>query len=145
LATEEGIVIKAGTGIALVKTSRSSACKSCSSSESCSVKGNEMEVEAINEVGAKDGDRIMLSFATTSFLKATFLLYIFPVICLIVGAVAGQKFAPYTNFDESVLSALTGFVFFFIAVIMIKSMGNRMARKDEYKPKISKILKRPRS
>ncbi len=143
MATEEGIVIKTGTGIALVKTTRSSACKACSSSKSCSAKGNEMEVEAINSVGARDGDRIMLSFATTSFLKATFLLYIFPVICLVVGAVAGQKFSLYTNFDESVLSAVTGFVFFFLSVIIIKSIGNRIAQKDEYKPKISKILKQP--
>ncbi len=141
MATEEGIVIKTSAGTALVKTNRSSACESCSSSGSCAAKGDEMEVEAINSVGARDGDRIMLSFATTSFLKATFLLYIFPVICLVIGAVAGQKFATYTNFDESVLSAATGFVFFFFSVIMIKSMGNRMARKDEYRPVISKILR----
>lgn len=143
MATEEGIVIQTGEGTALVKTARSSACKSCSSSGSCMVKGNEMEVEAINEIGARDGDRIILSFATTSFLKATFLLYIFPVLCLVIGAVVGQHVAPYTGFDESVLSAATGFIFFFLSVSIIKSMGRRMARKDEYRPKISKVLKQP--
>ena len=45
-----------------------------------------MEVDAVNSVGAQVGDRIMLYFETGSLLKATFLLYIFPILCMLLGA-----------------------------------------------------------
>jgi sigma-E factor negative regulatory protein RseC len=97
-------------------------------------------VKAINEAGAREGDRILLQFETSSLLKATFLLYVFPILVLIVGAVLGQAMAPRLNFNPSGLSALTGFSFFFGAVLIVKTKANRMARKNEYRPKIIKIL-----
>jgi sigma-E factor negative regulatory protein RseC len=99
-----------------------------------------MEVKAINEAGAKVGDRIVLSFDTSSLLKATFLLYVFPIILLVIGAVIGQQTAPYLNFNPSGFSAFIGFSFFFAAVLTIKFKANRLAQKNEYRPKIIKVL-----
>ena len=89
MATEEGIVTKIeSTATAWVKTTKSGACKSCSARSSCHSMGgsNEMEVEAINQAGAQVGQKVVLSFATSPLLKATFLLYVFPIIAMIVGA-----------------------------------------------------------
>jgi sigma-E factor negative regulatory protein RseC len=100
----------------------------------------EVEVKAINEAGAKVGDRIVLSFETASLLKATFLLYLFPILLLIIGAVIGQATAPYFNFNPSGFAATIGFLFFFAAVLVIKIKANKMAQKNEYRPKITKVL-----
>jgi sigma-E factor negative regulatory protein RseC len=100
----------------------------------------EMEVNAINEAGARVGDRIVLSFDTSSLLKATFLLYVFPILLLIIGAGIGQGTAPYFNFNPSAFSAIIGFSFFFAAVLVIKIKANKLARKNEYRPKIIKVL-----
>ncbi|MEJ2166242.1 MAG: SoxR reducing system RseC family protein, partial [Desulfobacterales bacterium] len=93
-----------------MKTSKTGACKECSARGSChsSGGGEEMEVEVINEVGAKVGDRIVLSFETGSLLKATFLLYVFPILLLILGAVIGQETASYLDFNPSGFAAVTG-------------------------------------
>ena len=142
MATEHGIVVRTDSGGAWVKTTRSGSCEGCSSRGAChSLSGRgEMEVKAINEAGAKVGDRIVLSFETSSLLKATFLLYVFPVILLVIGALIGQQTAPYLNFNPSGFSAITGFSFFFAAVLAIKFKANRLARKNEYRPKIVKVL-----
>ena len=144
MATEQGIVIKTDSSAAWVKTIKTGDCAGCSARGSCHSLGNndEMEVKAINEAGAKAGDRIVLLFETSSLLKATFLLYVFPILLLIIGAAIGQELAPHIDFDPSGLSALTGFSFFIVAVLIIKARANKMALKKEYRPKIIKILTR---
>ena len=146
MATEEGVVIKLGnsdTTTAWVKTIRSGACKSCASRHSCNSDhgSNEMEVEAINSAGAKVGDRIVLSIQTSSLLKATFLIYIFPILFMLAGAFLGQKLAfDNGNQDPSGLSALMAFLFLGIAVLFVKLRGKSMSLKKEYTPTIVRIV-----
>ncbi|MEE4262254.1 MAG: SoxR reducing system RseC family protein [Desulfobacteraceae bacterium] len=144
MATEQGIVIRTDSSAAWVKTIQTGDCAGCSARGSCHSLGNsaEMEVKAINEAGALVGDRIILLFETSSLLKATFLLYVFPILLLIIGALIGQEIAPHLDFNPSGLSALTGFSFFIAAVLIIKARANKMALKKEYRPKIIKILAR---
>ena len=142
MATEEGIVTRIESGtMAWVKTSKSSACKACSASSSCTAMGNEMKVQALNIAGAQEGDRIMLSFGNASLLKATFLLYVFPILCLIGGAFVGQELATNYRWNESATAAAVGFLCFLGAVFFVKIRANQMADSDNYRPKIVRILK----
>lgn len=144
MATEQGIVIKTDSKAAWVKTVKSGDCAGCSAKGSCHASGGdaEMEVKAINEAGAKVGDRIVLSFKTSSLLKASFLLYVFPILLLIVGAAIGQEMAPKFDFNPSGFSAIMGFSFFFASLLIIKAAADKLAKKNEYRPKITKILNR---
>ena len=142
MATEQGVVIKTMDSIAVVKTKKSEACEGCSSRDSCMTKGNDMEVEAINRIGAMAGDGVMIEVQTRPFLKATFLLYVFPIVCMILGAVLGEKLAPQMGYDDaSALSAILGFAFFFISVWIVKTKGKKMGEDEAYRPKIVRILK----
>jgi sigma-E factor negative regulatory protein RseC len=142
MATEQGVVIKTDAGATWVKTTKTGACEGCSARGSCHSSGGseEAEVEVINEVGAKVGDRIVLSFETGSLLKATFLLYMFPILLLIFGAVIGQETASYFDFNPSGFAAVTGFSFFGAALLIVKLKANQLAQKKEYQPKIIKIV-----
>ena len=130
-----------GAGTAWVKTTRSSACASCSSKDACQGGGGgkEMEVEAINSADARVGDRIVLNIQTASLLKATFLLYVFPILALIAGAVLGQAVAVMRGIDPSGLSALFGFLFFGLAFVVIRITGRRLSTNASYKPEIIKV------
>jgi sigma-E factor negative regulatory protein RseC len=144
VATEEGVVFKMGSvaaGTAWVKTTRTSACASCSSKDACHADGGgkEMEVEAINTAQARVGDRIVLNIQTGSLLKATFLLYVFPILAMIAGAVLGQTVAVMRGVDPSGLSALFGFLFFGLAFIVIRIAGRRLSTNASYKPEIIKV------
>jgi sigma-E factor negative regulatory protein RseC len=141
LATEQGFVIKTCNTTAIVKTTRKDACASCASKDSCSAIGEEMEVEVINLAGAKEGDKVVLSLKTSRFLKATFFLYVFPIICMIIGSFIGDKLSVPLGFNNSALSALISFSFFLIAICLVRFRGKKMGDKEEYRPKIIRIIK----
>ncbi len=142
MATEQGMVLKTQGGVAVVRTKKSEACAGCSSRHSCNAKGNDMEVEAVNGIGAKQGDNVVLQIQTRPFLKATFMLYLFPILCMVAGALVGERLALQIDFDKSALSAIFSFSFFFVSIWIVKTKGKEMGKKEEYHPKIIRILKR---
>ncbi len=139
--TEEGVVIRLASGMAFVKTIKSSACESCTAKDSCNTMGGgkEMEVEAINTAGANIGDRVTLGFETAPLLKISFLLYVFPILCLIAGAALGQHFAPNYELDPVAISVGSAFLFFFIAFLFIKVVGKRLEGDTKYRAKVIRI------
>jgi sigma-E factor negative regulatory protein RseC len=144
MATEKGIVTRVGSATAWVKTSRTSACEGCASRQSCHLKGDddaEMEVEAFNDARAVVGDRIVLRVASGALLKVSFMLYVFPILLLILGAIVGQILGPAFHYDSSSFSLLLGGVCFGLAFILIRLRSGRMARKTEYRPRIVRVLK----
>jgi len=143
VATERGTVIEVGDGTAWVKTERSGACESCSSKGSCFAMrdGDDMKVHAVNKVGANAGDRVVLNLGSVPLLKVTFFLYMFPILCLIGGVIVGFLLAPMVNMDNQTFSAILGFFGLLGAVLIIKIRGKRMSEKDEYRPKIIRILR----
>ncbi len=141
MASERGIVVKLGTDTAWVKTTKTSACEGCSAKGSCTSIGDDMEVEALNAAGARVGDRIVISFATSPLLKATFLIYMMPIICMLIGAFIGLQMAPAIGIGPSAGSAIAAFLFFFAALYFVKMRANTLAQKDEYRPRITRILR----
>lgn len=131
-----------GIGTAWVKSQRSNACEACSARSSCNTAGcdDQVEVEAINQAGAKVGDRIVISFETASLIKISFFLYIFPIICLLVGTLGGQQAAFLLDLNPSLTAAISGFTCLFAAIAVIRVRGNKMSKEKEYTPKITRII-----
>jgi len=141
MATEEGIVTAVSASRAWVKTTRMSACSHCTSKDSCTTQGGqEALVEAENPVQAKVGDRILVSIETAALLKASFLIYVFPILCLIAGAIFGQAAGPWVGLSALWVSPACGGLFFVTALFFMKSKGNRLAKSSAYMPKIIRIL-----
>jgi sigma-E factor negative regulatory protein RseC len=80
-----------------------------------------------------------MSIETASLLKATFLLYVFPILAMIGGALVGHTVATMRGSDPSGLSALCGFLFFGLAFIVIRIAGRRLSKNASYKPEIIKV------
>ncbi len=123
-------------------TTRSSGCEACASRDSCgtATKSDSHEVEAINPVGAKAGDRIQMLISTGSLLKATFLLYVFPILCMLSGAVAGHWVAIGASLNPSVMAAIGALACFVAAMVLVRIHGRRLGHKTAYQPKIIRIL-----
>jgi sigma-E factor negative regulatory protein RseC len=100
-----------------------------------------MEVEALNTVGARVGDEIILNLDTGPLLKATFLLYVFPILCMIAGAVLGHRLALDRGWDPSGLSAALSLVALGISFFLIRLRGKALSRKNAYKPQIVRIAR----
>jgi len=138
MITENGIVTKINEKTAWVKTVRRSACEGCGSKESCEA-AKSGHVEAVNLAGAGLGDAVTVGFESGSLIKISMLLYIFPVFCMIGGAVVGSYLAPRYDMDESASAALFAFGFFLISFICIRLAGNMMSGNTKYQAKIIRV------
>ena len=147
MALEEGIIIKQGTKgqhqTAWVKIVRSGACESCSSRDSCKVNGGQgEEVEVANDINARIGDRIQIMMATGSLLKATFLLYLFPILCMILGGLIGHWISQKMMISGSVLSVIVSAAALVLSMIIIRIKGRRMGEQKAYQPRILRVIGR---
>ncbi len=143
MTTEKGIIIKVDGNKAWVKTTKTEACEHCSSKDSCDTLGGgkEMNVEAINVVNAKIDDNVVISFKTSTLLKVTFFVYMFPILSLLAGAVAGDKLGLIYGYNQSICSAGGGFLMFFIAYLVVRFTSKKIEGKEKYIPKIIRIEK----
>jgi len=103
--------------------------------------GKDSEIEAVNIIGAEADDRVVIGFESSSLIKASFLLYILPILFMITGALAGQKISLKYGLNETLFSAGAAFLSFAAAFLLVRVLGNRMAHKDAYKAKIIKIIR----
>ncbi|CAN2041532.1 sigma-E factor negative regulatory protein RseC [Candidatus Magnetomoraceae bacterium gMMP-15] len=144
MATEEGLVYKETQDTVWIKTQRAKTCEHCAAHDDCKTSGSklsEMEVEVSNTVGAKLGDRVMLTMPTSSLLQLSFLMYVVPIITMIIGGIIGQKLAPYFQFDETNAAVISSIAFFLITLWIIRLFSNKLAKKNKYRPQIKRILK----
>ena len=136
MITENGIVTQANPSIAWIKTTRSGTCESCSSHGSCEVENSqkEMTVKVKNTLNVGEGDQVLIGLETRPILFVTFLLYVFPIILLLIGALIGNSLAPSFQMDPSFGSMILGFLFFGFSFYIIRKKNDTLAKKEKYKP-----------
>ena len=100
-----------------------------------------MLIEVENPLAAKTGDRVVLSLKTVSLIKAAFLIYIFPILCMLAGALVGSYVAGRMGANVSAMAAICGGSAFVVAILFIRFQGNRLGQKPDYRPKIVRIIR----
>ncbi len=145
MITENGIVTTADTSTAWVKTIRSGACESCSSQKSCGTANTnkEMIVSVKNTLNVEQGDHVIIGLQTRPIMFLTFLLYVFPILMLILGALIGDTIGPIFNANTSLASMFFGFIFFGLACYYIRLKNHSLSKKDSFKPFL--VRKRPQA
>ncbi|MFW5730784.1 MAG: SoxR reducing system RseC family protein [Desulfonatronovibrionaceae bacterium] len=138
--SKTGTVVSLDGGLARVQVRRSSSCAACSCSGICSPLGREwMMVEAVNHPGAGPGQEVILAYTGESELKASFILYIIPLLSLLLGSVLGIWLDPLHNPDLSSVSL--GFALMILSFLGIRFYSSRTySRKKQYQPVILQII-----
>jgi len=147
MVTEEGIVIKLDKKTAIIRTTRKTACESCGEKHSCTSigSGQEMELEADNPINAQVGDRVTVALKTGKLMTASFLLYIFPILMMIAGALLGDHLAKTYPADPSMMAAGFGFLFFCVAFGIVKLKDMQAKKSGGFRPVIIRINKKVRT
>jgi len=137
---EEGEVIAVEGKQAKVRIKCSPACDSCSSHKTCGLLGEgEMVLTALNSVGASRGERVRVSLKVEGEVKASFILYLVPLVGLVAGALIGY----YTQFlgDKDISGAVFSLLFVALTFIGIKYYAHIKYSGDQsYNPIITKVV-----
>lgn len=141
---EKGIVQDIENGWALVLTRRTDACSTCQHQGHCHmVEGmDKMIVRAKNAVGAEPGDEVALYLSTKTKLKGMFILYVFPVLGLLLGAFSASSISELLGWNRKmgmVLFTLLGLV---LAFLLARFCAARMEAKDELTPRVFRVIRR---
>ena len=147
MITENGIVTQPNKSTAWIKTIRSASCEGCSSRESCgtSHSSKEMIVTVKNTLGVKKGDRVVIGLETKPMMFLTFLLYVFPILLLLAGAIIGDSIASVFEMNKSFCAMILGFAFFGAAFFIIRKKQALLTQKDEFKPFLVRKKRSPDS
>ncbi len=137
---EIGIVKNIDGLMAVVLVERRSACEQCKAG--CKITGSGAEIEAVNQVKARVGQKVRVVLRPYSYLKGSVMAYGLPALALIIGAVFGKElFSDFMPFlDPDVVSALFGFGALIICLVIVKLWSARAEKRMEYKPVIEEIL-----
>ncbi len=138
---EIGVVKSTEGDIAKVIVERKSVCDQCEQN-TCLITDNGAEMEAINYINAKEGQKVKIAMKPYTYLKGTILIYGVPVIALIIGAIFGKGFLTqiFTDLDPDVLSAISGFSALIVSFIIVKIFSSRIEKKGKLQPVIDEIL-----
>lgn len=133
---QQGIVIESNKNIAKVRVARHSHCENCGACPG----SNAMILEVVNDIGARDGQKVIFEIKEEGMVKAAFIVYVVPLLLIIFGVVIGSLISGIIDVDTfnfQVAGGVIGFIFSIAVIIyyekVYKSNVNRL-------PKIIKIL-----
>ncbi len=133
---EEGIVIEVAAGMARVRSVRGSSCGGCASRSMCSTSGDtSVIIEARNDIGAHVGDSVEIAVGPRTFLKASFITYMLPLITFFIGALIG-KYAGGTD----IWAALSGMFTMLLCFIGVWLYNRQLQSGSKYHPVIITVL-----
>lgn len=139
---EETGVVKGVEGpFARVAVAKKSICDRCTAG-TCHLTDEGAELDAINEAGAKVGQKVRVVLKPYSYLKGSLIVYGLPAAALVLGAVLGKEvFSRYMpGMSPDTVSAIFAFSAFVLSFIFVKLWSMRAEKKVEYKPVIEEIL-----
>ena len=125
--TQDAVVLKIlPNSMAEVVVTRSTACGSnCGNCESC-IFQSELKAIANNRIGAKPGQRVVISSCSRTVFSAALLVYIMPLLFFLVGYAVSSIFGA----SEGVCVLVSFFFLAVSAVVLIVSQKKKGSAKQ---------------
>ena len=128
--------------MATVLVQKKSACDGCSLQRACESTAEGMEIEALNLVHAKEGQKVKVAMAPRDYLKGSMFMYGLPLILFIAGAIIGKNIGEtyLKGMNSDLVAAMTGFASLVLSLAGLKLWSRKMESRTEYKPVIEEII-----
>jgi sigma-E factor negative regulatory protein RseC len=142
MLTEDALVMETKGNRALVRAFRGEACSSCSAAGACKALGGgkEMRIEVLNYLQAKAGDRVELSLPESSFIQASAMAWLVPLLGFIGGAAAGSLLATPLGWSGNLPSILTALGGLGLALLVVRWYNKKLDADERYIPRITRVL-----
>ena len=140
--TKAGVVKAVQGPMAIAVTQRESECEACKARASCEAMGGtgaNAEVTAINTANAKVGDPVTIGLRGNSLLKASFAIYMVPMLGLTGGMLAGFGIAHLLPISEETAVGALAAAGLVGSFVWLKNKATKMARSKAFTPEIVAI------
>lgn len=134
---ETGIVKEVFENKAKISILKHSACKKCGVCK-YDAESKMLTAEALNNIGAKEGDEVEIAMDFDVLMSASLIAYIIPIIMFIIGCALGFYLISPAN---PVISFIVGLIFITITYLIIRMIDKRGKFKKKYSMQITKIIK----
>jgi sigma-E factor negative regulatory protein RseC len=135
-----GKVVSVSEGRAVV-AAVSSSCDGCGQAGSCNLLWQSdapIEVETINVLGARAGDRVVVGYSSRAQVRTACILYLVPSISTVVGAAAGHEWlAGRLGIDPTLGGLMGAIVFLFLGLLP----ATFVSRRQDSLPHIVEIIR----
>ena len=138
---EQGRVVAVYDGYVWVETQRRSSCDKCSVNAGCGTSvlsrilgQRRTRVRALDPIGAKAGDDVVIGIEDAMLLRSSLAAYLTPLLGLLLGAIGGGMLAPtlgIANEAGSILCALAGLA---AGIAWLSYYSRRTAHDRRYQP-----------
>jgi sigma-E factor negative regulatory protein RseC len=136
---EIGKVLEVGRGRAKVEVSPSGMCSHCELAGTCvPASGGTRIIEVADPLGVTVGRRVRIELGSGTFLLASFMAYILPLLVLFTGAAIGFYSAPEGSAElRGALGALLGLA---AGLQLSRIMARRLSGGGKLTPAITGVL-----
>ncbi len=136
---ETGKVLEVGGGRAKIEVSPSGMCSHCELASTCvPASGGTRIIEVADPLGVSIGQRVRIELGSGTFLLASFMAYILPLLVLFVGAATGFYYAP--DGSAELYGALGAIVGLAAGLQLSRVLARRLSAGDKLTPEITGIL-----
>ena len=141
---EYATVVNVASGRVLIESSRNSACGQCQARQSCgqkaisewaSSKMTQLEIDNPNNFSVISGDRVVVGIDEGSFLKASALMYLFPLALMLLFGCLAQFWA-----GAEVLIIAFSFAGLLVGFLGARLLSRQLEKGCNYKPVLLRIL-----
>ncbi|OGC23300.1 hypothetical protein A2291_06530 [candidate division WOR-1 bacterium RIFOXYB2_FULL_42_35] len=138
---EQGIVDKLVAGnIVEVAFKRTAACEKC---QLChNLPENMVGIEAVNEIGAKQGDIVELEIPGQEIVKGSLVVFILPILFLVVGYLLASTLLNLLGLARLVdaLAIISGLLCFGLSFYVIKWYDKNIQQKQSLRAHILRVI-----
>lgn len=130
-------------GRAQVVTDRKNACGGCGSTHNCHscLSNSKMMAEALNSIGAKEGDLVEISLNSGLVLKSAAIMYLIPIAGLMTGALAGSFISGILAIDETTSAIIFSILGLCLGFMTTAFFSKQMSAKNRLTPIITQVIK----
>lgn len=142
---QSAIVLNAAADKVTIEVNRQTACGSCSAKAGCgkSLLDNVFNVKPLllsipNTLGAKENDDVIVGLNESAMLHASFYLYFFPLILMIIFAIAGAYL--FSGQYSEIVSIAAAVIGLFWGARLSRGFLNKKDKDDFFQPSLVRII-----
>lgn len=150
MVEQEGEVLEIQGQYIVIVPRAGTVCGTCAPAQGCGVANlarlfgaRQRGVLVLNTLGARVGDRVVVSIPDDALLKTSLVVYGLPLVAMLIFATvtdAVLRWAAVVNSDPWLIVASGAG--FFGSVVFVRFCGRRMALSGRYQPTVSRIAGR---